>query len=251
MSAKVCLKGSRMSTSPTREQDSLSQIALVTGAASGIGAAVARQLRSSGHTVVGFDLADSDTDFVCVGDVSDAHVVTDAVNRATSALGPIDTVVSVAGYYEMIPFSQLSEAQWTRMLRVHLGGLTNVVRAALPSMLERGHGSIVAVSSELAIGGGDQDAHYAAAKGAIIGFVRSLALEVAAKGVRVNCVAPGPCDTPLLSPDSPWRAREYLDTLPARRLARPEEIAIAVQFLVEDASFAVGEVISINSGAVI
>lgn len=208
-------------------------------------------LRSTGHSVIGFDLQDSDTDLSCIGDVSDARVVRDAVERATAELGPIDTVVSVAGYYEMIPFSEIGEAQWQRMLRVHLGGLTNIVRATLPGMLDRARGTIVAVSSELAIGGGDHDAHYAAAKGAIIGFVRSLAVEVAPKGVRVNSVAPGPCDTPLLAPDSPWRDREYLDTLPARRLAHPDEIAVAVQFLVDTASFAVGEVVSVNSGAVI
>jgi NAD(P)-dependent dehydrogenase (short-subunit alcohol dehydrogenase family) len=196
-------------------------------------------------------LVESDTDLSCTGDVSDVSAVSDAVARATDELGPIDTVVSVAGYYEMIPFSEITEAQWTRMLRVHLGGLTNVVRATLPGMLERKQGTIVAVSSELAIGGGDLDAHYAAAKGAIIGFVRSLAVEVAPKGVRVNSVAPGPCDTPLLAPDSPWRARGYLDTLPARRLASPDEVATAVQFLVDDGSFMVGEVISVNSGAVI
>jgi 2-hydroxycyclohexanecarboxyl-CoA dehydrogenase len=240
-----------MSTSRTYEQESPRRVVLVTGAASGIGASVARTLRSTGHLVVGFDLAQSETDLSCVGDVSDARVVTDAVTRATSELGPITTVVSVAGYYEMLPFSQISETQWNRMLRVHLGGLTNVVRATLPGMLERQDGTIVAVSSELAIGGGDHDAHYAAAKGAILGFVRSLGAEVALKGIRVNSVAPGPCDTPLLSPDSPWRDREYLDTLPARRLAHPDEIALAVQFLIDDGSFAVGEVISINSGAVI
>lgn len=212
---------------------------------------MAASLRSSGHRVVGFDLVESDTDLSCTGDVSDVSAVSDAVARATDELGPIDTVVSVAGYYEMIPFSEITEAQWTRMLRVHLGGLTNVVRATLPGMLERKQGTIVAVSSELAIGGGDLDAHYAAAKGAIIGFVRSLAVEVAPKGVRVNSVAPGPCDTPLLAPDSPWRARGYLDTLPARRLASPDEVATAVQFLVDDGSFMVGEVISVNSGAVI
>lgn len=70
-------------------------------------------------------------------------------------LGPIGTVISVAGYYEMIPFSEITEAQWTRMLRVQLGGLTNVVRATLPDLLERRHGTVVAVSSELAIGGDD------------------------------------------------------------------------------------------------
>ncbi len=233
-------------TSPTSRR-----VAIVTGAASGIGACVAASIRSSGHRVVGFDLVESDTDLSCTGDVSDVSAVSDAVARATDELGPIDTVVSVAGYYEMIPFSEITEAQWTRMLRVHLGGLTNVVRATLPGMLERKQGTIVAVSSELAIGGGDLDAHYAAAKGAIIGFVRSLAVEVAPKGVRVNSVAPGPCDTPLLAPDSPWRARGYLDTLPARRLASPDEVATAVQFLVDDGSFMVGEVISVNSGAVI
>jgi 2-hydroxycyclohexanecarboxyl-CoA dehydrogenase len=161
-----------MSTSRTYEQESPRRVVLVTGAASGIGASVARTLRSTGHLVVGFDLAQSETDLSCVGDVSDARVVTDAVTRATSELGPITTVVSVAGYYEMLPFSQISETQWNRMLRVHLGGLTNVVRATLPGMLERQDGTIVAVSSELAIGGGDHDAHYAAAKGAILGFVR-------------------------------------------------------------------------------
>lgn len=227
------------------------RVAIVTGAASGIGASVAASLRSSGYRVAGFDLVESDTELSCIGDVTDVGAVNHAVTRAVDKLGPIDTVVSVAGYYEMIPFSEITDAQWTRMLRVHLGGLTNVVRATLPGMLERSRGTIVAVSSELAIGGGDTDAHYAAAKGAIIGFVRSLAVEVAPKGIRVNSVAPGPCDTPLLAPDSPWRERAYLDTLPARRLASPEEVATAVQFLVDDGSFMVGEVISVNSGAVI
>ena len=240
-----------MSTSPTYDQGPTRRIALVTGAASGIGASIARALRSSGNSVIGLDLAAADTDHSIEGDVSDARLVADALAHAIDELGPIDIVVSVAGYYEMLPFSQISEDQWTRMLRVHLGGLVNVVRATLPGMLEREHGTIVAVSSELAIGGGDHDAHYVAAKGAILGFVRSLAVEVAKNGVRVNSVAPGPCDTPLLAPDSPWRDRAYLDTLPARRLVHPDEIAVAVQYLIDDGSFAVGEVVSVNSGAVI
>ena len=97
-----------------------------------------------------------------------------------------------------------------------------------------------AITSELAIGGGDGDAHYAAAKGAIIGLVRSLAVEVAGRGVRVNAIAPGPTDTPLLAADSPWRAPEYLATLPNRRLTRPDEIAEVVSFLL-NTDFYVGE----------
>jgi NAD(P)-dependent dehydrogenase (short-subunit alcohol dehydrogenase family) len=118
-------------------------------------------------------------------------------------------------------------------------------------MLARRVGHIVAISSELAVGGGDGDAHYAAAKGAIIGLVRALAAEVAPQGVRVNSVAPGPTDTPLLAPDSPWREPAYLATLPARRLATAAEIAATVRFVLTEGSFMVGEVVSVNSGAVI
>ena len=137
------------------------------------------------------------------------------------------------------------------MLRVHLGGLLHLSRAVLPGMVDRGSGSIVAITSELAIGGGSEDSHYAAAKGAIIGLVRSLAVEVAPRGVLVNAVAPGPTDTPLLPADSPWRDPSYLATLPLGRLAAPEEIALTVAFLVENGTFCSGEIISPNSGAVI
>ena len=182
----------------------------------------------------------------------DSSAVAAAVRRVTDDLGPIDTVVSAAGHYETTPIADITVEQLRRMLRVHLGGLRNVTRAALPSMIDRRTGCIVAVTSELAIGGGDSGAHYAAAKGAIIGLVRSLAAEVAEYGVRVNAVAPGPTDTPLLAPDSPWRAPEYLASLPARRLARPEEIAAVVRYLAgDDAGFCTGEVFSPNSGAVI
>ncbi len=220
----------------------MSPVAVVTGASSGIGAAVAAALE--GYDVVGLDLNEPEPFAV---DVSDAVAVADAIRRLP---GPIDVVVSAAGHYESIPIGDITRAQLHRMLRVHLGGLRNVVRAVLPSMIERRTGAIVAVTSELAVGGGDADAHYAAAKGAIIGLVRSLAAEVAEYGIRINAVAPGPTDTPLLAADSPWRAPEYLKTLPARRLARPTEVAEAVRYLVE-AEFCTGEVLSPNSGAVI
>jgi NAD(P)-dependent dehydrogenase (short-subunit alcohol dehydrogenase family) len=227
----------------------MSRNAIVTGSASGIGAAIATRLRAEGWTVAGIDMSDAADH---VADVSDPVAVRAAVDEIRANVGEIDALVSAAGHYDMTPISQISAGALHRMLRVHLGGLRNTAKAVLPSMLDRGAGAIVAVTSELAIGGGDADAHYAAAKGAVIGLVRSLAAELAGRGVRVNAVAPGPTDTPLLAADSPWRAPGYLATLPNRRLTQPDEIATIAAFLVgPDAAYCTGEVISPNGGAVI
>lgn len=227
-------------------------VAVVTGAASGIGAAIAGELADRGWTVAGLDLSwASRCAWAAEVDMSDAAAVRDAVAAAAQELGPIGAAVSAAGYYEMLPVTDITTAAWTRMLRVHLGGLVNLTRAVLPGMLERRSGSVVAITSELAVGGGAEDAHYAAAKGAVIGMVRSLAAEVAADGVRVNAVAPGPTDTPLLAPDSPWRAPDYLATLPLGRLGSPEEVALCVAYLVDEGGFCVGEILNPNAGAVI
>ncbi|KAA0098473.1 SDR family oxidoreductase [Mycolicibacterium sp. P1-18] len=227
----------------------MSRNAIVTGSESGIGAAIADLLRTAGWSVSGVDLAPTADH---VADVSDPGAVRAAVDRILEDVGQVDALVSAAGHYDITPFSEISAEALHRMLRVHLGGLRNTARAVLPSMVARGGGAIVAVTSELAIGGGDGDAHYAAAKGAVIGLVRSLAAEYADRGVRVNAVAPGPTDTPLLAEDSPWRAPDYLATLPNRRLTRPDEIARVVEFLVSaDGAFCTGEVVSPNGGAVI
>jgi NAD(P)-dependent dehydrogenase (short-subunit alcohol dehydrogenase family) len=227
----------------------VTRTAIVTGSASGIGAAVAAALTEDGYAVAGLDISASAPYVV---DVSDPAAVDETIGRVVAELGPIDAVVSAAGHYEMVPISNITRQQLHRMLRVHLGGLRNITRSVLPSMLERGTGSIIAITSELAVGGGDGDAHYAAAKGAIIGLVRSLAVEAAGRGVRVNAIAPGPADTPLLATDSPWRAAEYLATIPNRRLTRPDEVAEVVRFLLnDDSEFCIGEVLSPNGGVVI
>lgn len=225
---------------------------MVTGAAGGIGAAIGAALRARGWRVAGIDLrAAENVDLSLIGNVADAIATATAMSQAEQQLGPLEALVTAAGYYEMVDIADITPAAWTRMLRVHLGGAVNAIRCALPGMIERRRGAIVAISSELAIGGGGGDAHYAAAKGAIVGLVKSLGVEVAGYGVRVNSVAPGPTDTPLLAPDSPWRAPDYLATLPLRRLVRPDEVAAAVVYLIEEGTFCAGEVMSPNSGAVI
>jgi 2-hydroxycyclohexanecarboxyl-CoA dehydrogenase len=231
--------------------DRLKGIALVTGAASGIGAAISARLTERGWKVAGVDLRGSETDLPLTADVTDREALREAVDRTASELGPVSLLVTVAGYYEMLPVSEIGVDRWRRMLAVHLGGTCNSCAAVLPGMLENGGGHIITISSELALAGGDEDAHYAAAKGAIIGFTKSLAAEVANRGIRVNSVAPGPTDTPLLEPDSPWRDPALLETLPLRRLVRPEEVAETVIFLAEEGDYFCGQVISPNAGAVI
>jgi 2-hydroxycyclohexanecarboxyl-CoA dehydrogenase len=137
------------------------------------------------------------------------------------------------------------------MLGVILGGTVNCCAAVLPHMLSRDQGAIVAISSELALGGSATDLHYVAAKGAVLGLIKSLAMEVAQTAIRVNAVAPGPTDTPLLAADSLWREPAYLSTLPLGRLVKPSEIASAVSYLATEGSMYCGEVLSSNAGAVI
>jgi 2-hydroxycyclohexanecarboxyl-CoA dehydrogenase len=226
--------------------------AVITGAASGIGLACAERLRRDGWRIACIDLHRSDAEVSVTADVRDRAAVTAAVDEASARFGRIDLAVTAAGYYEEgIDVADISHEQWDRMLAVILGGTVNTFAAVLPHMLARGEGSIVAISSELALAGSATDLHYVAAKGAVLGLVKSLALEVAQTAIRVNAVAPGPTDTPLLAPDSLWREPDYLATLPLGRLVTPQEIAHAVYYLATEGSMYCGEVLSPNAGAVI
>jgi 2-hydroxycyclohexanecarboxyl-CoA dehydrogenase len=227
-------------------------VAVITGAASGIGRACADLMRQASWRTAGIDLNASGTDLSLQADVSDRAAVAGAIDQTAERFGRIDLLVTAAGYYEEgIDVADITRAQWDRMLAVILGGTVNACAAVLPYMLNRGTGTIVAISSELALAGSATDLHYVAAKGAVLGFVKSLAMEVAETAIRVNAVAPGPTDTPLLMPDSLWRRSEYLATLPLGRLVKPEEIAAAVYYLATEGSMYCGEVLSPNAGAVI
>ena len=230
----------------------MTQVALISGAASGIGRACAEVMRGAGWRTAGIDLNASDTDASMRADVSDRAAVAAAVDEVVQRFGRIDLLVTAAGYYqEGIDVADITVAQWDRMLAVILGGTVNCCAAVLPHMLSRDQGAIVAISSELALGGSATDLHYVAAKGAVLGLIKSLAMEVAQTAIRVNAVAPGPTDTPLLALDSLWREPEYLATLPLGRLVRPEEIASTVYYLATEGSMYCGEVLSPNAGAVI
>jgi 2-hydroxycyclohexanecarboxyl-CoA dehydrogenase len=212
---------------PPRSGTGLAQVALISGAASGIGRACAEAMRGHGWRTAGIDLNPSDTDLSLRADVSDRAAVAAAADQVAERFGRIDLLVTAADYDEDgIDVVDITLAQWNRMLAVILGGTVNCCAAVLPHMLSRGEGAVVAISSELALAGGTGHLHYVAAHGAVLGLVKSLAMEVAETGIRVNAVAPG-------------------------RMVGPEEIASAVYYLATEGSMYCGEVLSPNAGAVI
>ncbi len=240
-------------------------VAFVTGGAGAIGAAVCRALADTGARIVVVDLDQRAADTVAselgsghLGvalDVADTDAVRAAVERVTEELGPIDTLINVAGWDRFVPFVDTTPDFWDRVIDVNYRGTLNTVHAILPGMIERERGRIVSVASDAARVGSSLESIYAGAKGAVISFSKSVAREVAKHGITINVVCPGPTDTPLIRgmADELGSGDGFVDALkraiPMRRLAEPEDIAPAIVFLASDgAAFITGQTLSVSGG---
>lgn len=234
---------------------------IVTGAGSGIGRAIALHLAADGYNVVVNDFRAEAAAAVAgeigakaravAGDVSQEADVAAMVATARAAFGSVTHLVNNAGHVHQALFTDLTPADFDRMIAVHLRGTFLCTHAVLPGMLERGSGVIVNVASQLGQIGGIELVHYSAAKAGIIGMTKALAREVSARGVRVNAVAPGPINTPLVRSLSEDWQRAKAAELPLGRFGEPEEVAAAVAFLCSPAaSLFVGQTLGPNSGDV-
>jgi 2-hydroxycyclohexanecarboxyl-CoA dehydrogenase len=226
--------------------------AVVTGGASGIGRAIAQRLEADGHHVATIDLQRSDADFAYTADVTDRGQVDAALDKIRGQLGPVSILVNAAGLDGFSRFSEISFDTWQRVINVNLNGVFHCCQAALPDMVDAGWGRIVNISSSSTHSGVAGMAHYVAAKSAVNGLTKSLALEYGPTGVTVNAVPPGFIDTPMLRKSE---ARGYLvvekniEATPVRRIGRPEDIAAACAFLIsEEAGYITGQILGVNGG---
>ena len=228
--------------------------AVVTGGASGIGRAVAERLRSDGCRVAVIDLSPTDDGFGHVADVSDRAQVDTAIATIREEFGPILVLVNAAGVEGFKKFSRMSFQEWSKVIDVNLNGVFHTIQAVLPDMLEAGWGRIVNISSSSTHSGQPFMAHYVAAKSAVNGLTKALALEYGPCGITVNAVPPGFVDTPMLrSAESRHllggTVEEHINRTPVRRVGRPEDIAAACAFFVsEEASYITGQILGVNGG---
>ena len=242
------------------------RVAVVTGGASGIGRAVCLALARDGARVAVADInttgaaavadevrAAGSAGLAVPMDVTSRPSVAAGVEQVLAAWGQIDLLVNAAGWDRIMPFVDTTEEFWDRVIALNYRGVLATCHAVLPHMIARGTGVIVNIASEAGRAGSSGEAVYSGAKGAVIAFSKALAREVARHGIRVNVVAPGLTDTPLLrqliDDGHEKLVQAIVRATPLQRLARPEEIADAVVFLAsEKASFITGQTLSVGGG---
>lgn len=241
---------------------------MVTGGGGGIGGAVCHRLAREGARVAVLDLHAASAEAVAAAvraaggtaeavaaDIAERASVDAAIAAVTDRFGPIDVLVNNAGFDVFKPFLATTADDWARLIAVNLVGALNMHHAVLPGMVERGRGRIVNVASDAARVGSSGEAVYAACKGGLVAFSKTLAREHARQGITVNVVCPGPTDTALLAqvtagaanPDKLTEA--FRRAIPFGRLGQPDDLPGAIAFFAsDDAAFVTGQVLSVSGG---
>jgi 2-hydroxycyclohexanecarboxyl-CoA dehydrogenase len=238
------------------------KLAVVTGAASGIGAATAQSLAAAGATVIVADVqkdkgeaqaaalraAGGKARYLYV-DMTDAQSIASFADAVQTQFGTPDVLINGAGWGTTHPFWEGTPELWDKIIGLNFVGPMRLTKAFLPAMIQRAGGKIVNVASDAGRVGSLGETVYSGSKGGLIAFTKSLAREVARYGICVNCVCPGPTDTPLMAA-VPEKVTEALKkAIPFRRLGKPEEVADAVLFFSGDtASYVTGQVLSVSGG---
>ncbi len=233
-------------------------LALVTGGVQGLGAAAAKALKAAGYKVAVTNRTESEKTRAFTKetglphyawDVSDFDACKEGVAIVERDLGPIDILVNNAGVTQDVMFHKMSPQQWRAVLHVDLDSMFNMCRQVIGGMRDRGFGRIINISSVNGLKGQIGQTNYCAAKAGVLGFTKALALETARKGITVNAIAPGYCDTPMVAAVPKEIVEKITAQIPVGRLGRPEEIGRAVAFLANKQSgFITGATLSINGG---
>ena len=240
----------------------MSQICLVTGASRGIGNAIAIELVTKGYTVIGTGTSITSAEKVtndlrtagaegrgAVLDVNDPEQVESVIKDITDEFGPISVLVNNAGVTEDNLLMRMKPSQWQRTLNTNLASVFSLTKLCLKGMTRARYGRIINLSSVVGATGNAGQTNYAASKAGLIGFTKSLALEIASRGITVNAVAPGFIDTDMTSALREDQRTKLLGAIPLARLGRADDISKAVAFLVsDDASYITGQVLHVNGG---